>query len=322
MPTVLFTSAGRRNQLLACFRSSAELLRLPLKVLATDMFPDLSPACHQADQAFRVDACRAPGYIQGLLQICIDHKVDLLIPTIDPELSVLSRHRSEFARVGTRVVVSSVFVAELAQDKFQTAATLQSAGVSTPRTCRLSEYLDDPSMLPDPVIAKPNSGSGSRGIIRPRSPLELVSLQRPEYIVQEFWQGLEYTVNMFFDLKGQLRCAIPHRRLEVRSGEVSKGRTERIETLIEASRKMASVLIGAQGPLCFQAIVRPDGSYCVFEINARFGGGYPLAHQAGARFAQWLLEELEGREVSGLDDWESGLTMLRFDTAVFCKERD
>jgi carbamoyl-phosphate synthase large subunit len=213
-------------------------------------------------------------------------------------------------------------VSELAQDKFQTAATLQSAGVSTPRTFRLSEYLDAPSILPDPVIAKPNSGSGSRGIIRPRSPLDLVSLQSPEYIVQELWQGLEYTVNMFFDLNGQLRCAIPHRRLEVRSGEVSKGRTERIETLIEASRKMASVLNGAQGPLCFQAIVRPDGSYCVFEINARFGGGYPLAHQAGARFAQWLLEELEGREVSALDDWESGLTMLRFDTAVFCKERD
>ena len=178
------------------------------------------------------------------------------------------------------------------------------------------------STLPDPVIAKPNTGSGSRGIIRPRSPLELVSLQRPEYIVQEFWQGVEYTVNMFFDLNGQLRCAIPHRRLEVRSGEVSKGRTERIETLIEASRRMASVLIGAQGPLCFQAIVRPDGAYCVFEINARFGGGYPLAHRAGARFAQWLLEELDGRNVSAADDWEAGLTMLRFDSAVFCKEKN
>jgi carbamoyl-phosphate synthase large subunit len=322
MPTVLFTSAGRRNQLLACFRESAESLHLPLRVLAADMHPHMSPACHQADQAFRVNSCGAPEYIKDLLKICCDHKVDLLVPTIDPELSVLSRHRSDFARIGTRIVVSSVFVAELAQDKFQTAATLQSAGVSIPRTLRVSEYLADPSQIPDPVIAKPNSGSGSRGIIRPRSPLELVSLQGPEYIVQELWQGLEYTVNMFFDLDGKLRCAIPHRRLEVRSGEVSKGRTERVQTLIEASRRMASVLIGAQGPLCFQAIVRPDESYCVFEINARFGGGYPLAHQAGARFAQWLLEELDGREISALGDWEPGVTMLRFDTAVFCKERN
>jgi carbamoyl-phosphate synthase large subunit len=322
MLTVLFTSAGRRNQLVACFRESAESLHLRLRVLAVDMYPHMSPACHQADQAFRVNACGDPEYIQQLLEICGDHKVDLIVPTIDPELSVLSRHRSEFARVGARVVVSSLFVAELAQDKFQTISTLKSAGVSTPRTLRLSEYLADPSILPDPVIVKPNSGSGSRGIIRPRSPSELAFLKNAEYIVQEFWQGIEYTVNMFFDLKGQLRCVIPHRRLEVRSGEVSKGRTERIETLIEASRRMAPVLIGAQGPLCFQAIVRPDGSYCVFEINARFGGGYPLAHQAGGRFAQWLLEELEGREVPALDDWEPGVTMLRFDTAVFCKERN
>jgi carbamoyl-phosphate synthase large subunit len=133
---------------------------------------------------------------------------------------------------------------------------------------------------------------------------------------------LEYTVNLFFNLHGQLRCAIPHRRLEVRSGEVSKGRTERITPLIEAAQRMASILTGAQGPLCFQAIVRPDGSYCVFEINARFGGGYPLAHEAGGRFAQWLLEELDGRHVSASDDWEAGLTMLRFDSAVFCKEKN
>lgn len=322
MPTVLFTSAGRRNQLLACFRASAEALHLPIKVLATDLFPDLSPACHQADQSFRVRACSTPEYIQDLLAICREHQVELLIPTIDPELAVLSRHRTDFNRIGTRVVVSSEFVTGLAQDKFLTASTLQSAGVSTPRTLRLSEYLADPSRLSDPVIAKPNSGSGSAGIIRPRSPLELTSLQRPDYIVQEYWQGLEYTVNLFFDLHGQLRCAIPHRRLEVRSGEVSKGRTERITPLIEAAQRMASVLTGAQGPLCFQAIVRPDGSFCVFEINARFGGGYPLAHEAGARFAQWLLEELDGRHVSASDDWEAGLTMLRFDSAVFFKEQD
>lgn len=149
--------------------------------------------------------------------------------------------------------------------------------------------------------------------------MELESLPPAEYIVQEFWQGLEYTVNIFFDIQGHLRCSIPHRRLEVRSGEVSKGRTERIETLIEASQHIAPGLQGAEGPLCFQAIIRPDGTYCVFEINARFGGGYPLAHQAGARFSQWLLEELDGRSVSASDNWEAGLTMLRFDSAVFCK---
>jgi carbamoyl-phosphate synthase large subunit len=55
----------------------------------------------------------------------------------------------------------------------------------------------------------------------------------------------------------------------------------------------------------------------VFEINARFGGGYPLAHQAGATFSQWLLEEVAGLPATANDRWQDGVLMLRYDSAVF-----
>jgi len=87
--------------------------------------------------------------------------------------------------------------------------------------------------------------------------------------------------------------------------------------VVEAARKIAAALPGARGPLCFQAIVREDGEYAVFEINARFGGGYPLAHRAGATFSKWLLEEAAGLSCSAHDDWKAGVTMLRYDAAVF-----
>ena len=75
---------------------------------------------------------------------------------------------------------------------------------------------------------------------------------------------------------------------------------------------------GARGALCFpRAIVTDDETCAVFEINARFGGGYPLAHQAGARFTQWLVEEALGLPDTANDDWKSGVTMLRYDDAVF-----
>jgi carbamoyl-phosphate synthase large subunit len=168
-----------------------------------------------------------------------------------------------------------------------------------------------------PVIVKPNSGSASIGILRPSSAEELSKIPTKDYIVQELWQGTEYTVNLFFDPQGHLRCAIPHRRIEVRAGEVAKGRTERITCLAEAATRVAKALPGARGPLCFQAIVTDSGDYAVFEINARFGGGYPLAHHAGARMSQWVLEEIMGLPSSAHDDWRPGVTMLRYDTAVF-----
>jgi carbamoyl-phosphate synthase large subunit len=155
------------------------------------------------------------------------------------------------------------------------------------------------------------------GIVRPRSPAELVGLPLDDYLVQEMWDGAEYTVNLFFDQEGDLRCAVPHRRIEVRSGEVSKGRTERVPALMNAAHQLAAALPGARGPLCFQAIVRPDGSFAVFEINARFGGGYPLAHHAGATFTRWLLEEALCSPCTAHDNWREGVTMLRYDAAVF-----
>jgi carbamoyl-phosphate synthase large subunit len=315
--TILFTSAGRRNQLLGCFREDATRLGIELRVLAADIRPQLSPACHAADSSFTVPRCTAPEYIPALLEICRAEHVDLLVPTIDPELAVLSAGSEAFAAAGTRALVASTDTIAVAGDKLATAQRLAAAGVSVARTVTLENYRSDPAGVRWPVIAKPRGGSSSVGIIRPRDAAGLASLPASDYVVQECWSGREYTINVFFDQAGTLRCAVPHLRIETRGGEVSKGRTERLPVLADAANKLAAALPGARGPMCFQAIVADSGDYAVFEINARFGGGYPLAHRAGARMSQWLLEELTGRPSSAHDDWHAGVTMLRYDEAVF-----
>lgn len=315
--TVLLSSAGRRCQLLEYFKADAKVLNWELRSLAADLRPELSPACQQADAAFAVPRCTSDDYIRALLEICQRESVGLLVPTIDTELAVLSRQAESFTGIGTRVVISSPLVVDLARDKLATASLLAAVGVPTPQTLSLADYRANPAALAGPVIAKPKGGSSSVGIVRPKSPADLTGLATDDYIVQELWEGAEYTVNLFFDQTGALRCVVPHRRIEVRGGEVSKGRTERVPALIDAAHKLAAALPGARGPLCFQAIVRPDGAFCVFEINARFGGGYPLAHHAGATFTLWLLEEALGRPCTAHDNWRENVTMLRYDAAVF-----
>lgn len=314
---MLVTSAGRRNHLIRCFREDAARIGLTLRVIAVDMQPDLSPACHAADASHAVPPCADADYIPSLHDICRREGVKLLVPTIDTELGVLSVHRDEFAVAGVHVAVSAPAVVRLAANKLDTARVLTNAGVMTPVTLTLEEFQANPARLRWPLIAKPVSGSASVGILRPKCQNELLRLTADGYIVQECLAGAEFTVNVFFDADGALQCAVPHRRIEVRAGEVSKGRTERVPALLEAAAKLAAVLPGVRGPLCFQAAVQESGEYGVFEINARFGGGYPLAHRAGARFSQWLLEESVGRPSSACDDWRSGVTMLRYDEAVF-----
>src|SRR3546814_3233582 len=88
-----------------------------------------------------------------------------------------------------------------------------------------------------------------------------------------------------------MRTSVPHERIRVRAGEVEKGVTRRLPQLQDLAERIAAALPGPRGALCFQAIVDDNGDASVFEINARFGGGYPLAHRAGAAFGRWLMEE-------------------------------
>lgn len=317
---LLITSAGRRSHLLQCFRESSKVVGIDLRVLGADLQPELSAACQLADKGCAVPRCTGADYVPALLELCRQERINLIVPTIDTELPILSQHAADFLKVGTRVIVSSPDAVAVARDKMRTARFLETAGVPIPRTLTLAEYRKDPCSIPGPVIAKPVGGSSSVGIVRGRGPGDFANLTAEGYLVQELWEGAEFTVNMFVDQQGELRCAVPHRRLEVRAGEVSKGRTEKVPVLDEGARKIVTALPGALGPLCFQAIVRESGEYAVFEINARFGGGYPLAHRAGARFTQWLIEEVSGLSCSANNDWKEGVTMLRYDSAVFLNE--
>jgi carbamoyl-phosphate synthase large subunit len=207
----------------------------------------------------------------------------------------------------------------MARDKAATAEFLRRNDIPTPRTAPIAKLLLEPETWTWPVILKPVYGSASVGIcvVQNLQEAKQAAARRNDYVAQEFIAGSEYTVNMFFDRAGQMRSAVPHQRCEIRAGEVSKGVTRRESKLVELAWRFGSILKGAVGSLCFQAILPDSGSPVVFEINARFGGGYPLAHQAGATFSKWLLEEAAGLPTSANDCWQEGLAMLRYDAAVF-----
>jgi carbamoyl-phosphate synthase large subunit len=306
-------------ELLNCFREDALGIGLDLRVLAVDAAPLMSAACHLADAFWQVPRCTDAGYIPRLLEICGAEKVDLLIPTIDPELLPLAGAREQFAAVGTRVVVSDGETVAMARDKLRTSAFLEQHGIPAPRSVRMSEWSVKPDALRFPVIGKRIDGSSSIGMWEAARPEDVPDLQADAslYIVQEKWTGAEYTVNVYFDGSGRCRAAVPHLRCEVRSGEVSKGVTVRHPLLADFAHRLGEALPGAWGPLCFQAIIAAGGHGVVFEINARFGGGFPLTHRAGARFSRWLLEEVAGLRSSAHNDWKEGVVMLRYDSAVF-----
>jgi len=319
--TVLVSSAGRRVELLRGFRDALAAAGLAGRVLAADR-SWYSSAFHEADEGLLVPSCDEDAFVPAVLDLCEKHAVDLIVPTIDPELPVYAAARERFAGAGVTVAVSGPEAVTIAADKVRTHAWLVETGLPTVRQAGVDVVRADPPGWPFPLVVKPRFGSAGIGVAVVHDAAELdVAARAGEVVVQEVARGREHTIDLLVDRAGRCVSAVPRRRLEVRAGEVSKAVTVRSSALEDVAARVAERLPGAYGPLTVQVFSDEDGGLAVIEVNARFGGGFPLAREAGADHPRWLVEEVAGlTSTADRGAWRPGLVMLRYDAAVFVDE--
>jgi carbamoyl-phosphate synthase large subunit len=260
--------------------------------------------------------------VPAVLDLCEKHAVDLIVPTIDPELPVYAAARERFAAAGVTVAVSAAETVGIAADKVRTHAWLVEQGLPTVRQAGVDVVRSDPPGWPFPLVVKPRFGSAGIGVavVHDRDALD-VAVRGDEVVVQEVAQGHEHTIDLLVDSAGRCVSAVPRRRLEVRAGEVSKAVTVRSPALEDVAARVGEALPGAYGPLTVQVFATDDDELAVIEVNARFGGGVPLAREAGADHPRWLVEEVAGLpSTADAGAWRPGLVMLRYDAALFVDE--
>lgn len=319
---VLILSAGRRVELVQDFQTEAAKFSDDVKILTTDLVPRMSSACHVSDGSFEVPLINDDSYIDSIFNLAVRENIGLIIPTIDTELQKLADERERFETAGIHIVVSdSDFIAQC-RDKRKTADLFARYGIRSPK-------IYDREKLVFPCFAKPYDGSRAIGAKRIDTPACLTPeiLDDPKLMFCELIdienEFSEFTVDMYYDRQGRLKCAIPRERLEVRTGEVSKGATRRNALYKELVEKMA-VLEGARGCITAQFFVsKTDSTTYGVEINPRFGGGFPLTYAAGGNYPGWLIQEyIGGQDIPFSDDWENNLIMLRYDAKILVREHD
>ncbi|MCG3772147.1 MAG: hypothetical protein JW384_03351 [Nitrosomonadaceae bacterium] len=314
---VLISSGGRRGQLVRSFQRTLVDENLDGQVFVAEA-SEYAPAAYLADGWFRVPRVESAGFINEILRLCDENSIGLVIPTIDTELEIFSQYANAFRDLGTTVVVSAAETIRIAGDKMLTNHWLVQNEFLAPRRWSNGELGSgiDPNCLP--IICKPARGSRSRDVEVIRENADITRLARRNDVVIEDWiDGDEYTVSTYVDSTGKCLSAVPRKRLEIRDGEVSKGVTESFPEIQALASSIVERLPGAYGPLNIQIIrEKLTDRLFVIEINARFGGGDPLAWEAGANSPKWLVQEYQGRDLQ-IGPWESGLMMLRFDQAVY-----
>lgn len=307
--------------LLHAFRDAGAQLDVRARVLTADQSTTCAAAV-AGDGHTTVPPCASAEFVPALLDLCEREQVDLLVPTIDTELTQLAAARDLFASRGVLVGVSSPDTVALAVDKRVTHAFLTSQGLPTVRQGELCDVLGDRRRWPFPFVVKPASGSGSAGVVFVRRDAQLAAVDG-DVVVQSLARGREYTVDVFADADGGLQGAVPRERVETRGGEVVRARTRRVPALLDVADAVVRALPAPFGVLNVQVFLDDtDDDLRIIEINPRFGGGFPLSHRAGAPFARWLLELALHRPVTWADgDWQDDLLMLRYDEGLFVRPR-
>ena len=318
MTNLLITSAGKRVSLLKAFENELKILLPSAKVFAADSNPHLSAACQLAEKSFKLPRVENKSYFQILIDVCIKNHIKIIIPTIDSELLLLAERQEELKGFGIFPIISSKDLVRQCRNKRLIHSLFKSYGIYAAK-----EYSKDSYSLP--LFIKPIDGSRSVDTYTIRTKDDFINyhfqnkkLMFLEYLDHE--KHDEYTCDMYYGKDNKLKCVVPRKRIEVRDGEVNKGKTSKNILLNFLKEKMHTVN-GAIGCLTAQFFVNSLTNHIVgIEINPRFGGGYPLSYLAGANFPSWIIKEyLLDKSIEYSECWENNLLMLRYDNEIIVK---
>lgn len=314
---ILFTSIGRRVELVRAFRRAYASLGLVGQIVGCDR-NCLAPALQVVDRPYQLPSVADAHYPEALKEICRRERIHLVFPLIDPDVHVLSRHRAFLEEHGGRVVIVSEAAAKITADKWLTYEFFRRGGLGTPPSW-LPEHLNNGSLPSFPLFIKPRNGSASHHAFKVNDARELKFFLSYVHdpIVQEFVQGTEISTDVICDPDGKLLGLVSRRRIEVRGGEVTKGVTIHDPRIVDACRKLVAAL-PAVGPITVQCMQQGD-QLLFTEINARYGGGAPLGIAAGVDSPRWLLAWAAGLDVPipSIGTYRTGLYLTRCDESFF-----
>lgn len=311
---ILFTCVGRRTYLLKYFK---ENLSSNDMIVATDMSL-MAPALQIADVKLQVPTVYNPRYIDIILQICNDYKIDALFSLNDLELPILAKSKARFEYIGVNVVVSDPRVIDIAFDKYKTAQWVESLGLIAPKTyisledCKKALAACEISF---PLFMKPRWGSGSIGLESvsdieelgiyysllmkkiKKTILATASIGNEYIMIQEKLTGNEFGLDIMNDLCGKTLAVSVKQKLSMRAGETDKAVTIDLPELREIGYQIGNTL-GHIGNLDVDIMQNNEGNYCILEFNPRFGGGFPFSYEAGVNFPKALIKMIKGETVN------------------------
>jgi len=320
MLNILILSCGTRNKIIQYFKKE---LGNEGKVIATDC-SSLAPALYEADKYYIVPSMNQEGYINKILSICKENNVKAVLSLIDPELSLLAKHKNEFLQIGTLPIISDCEAVEMWFDKFKMYEFLIQNNFKTAKSyINKDDFYKDlnDGIINYPVFIKPLKGSASININKVDSSeeVELFFKKYDNLMIQEYMNGEEYGADVYIDMiSGETVSIFIKKKIKMRAGETDKAisvKDEKLFNILKEFVKKANL----KGIIDID-IFKINDDYYISEVNPRFGGGYPHAYECGVNVPKMIINNLKSIEnKQSIGNYKDNIYMMKYNEMLILK---
>jgi carbamoyl-phosphate synthase large subunit len=312
MNNILITSSSNKVSLVKRYKKAATYQN-DVKIFTGDIAADV-PTALFSDAHIILPSDSDPLYDAKLIDICVRHEIKMIVPTRDEELVILSILYDKLNKIGCKVLGPSYDTAVTCIHKDKFIEFCKNSSIPVPKTY---DTFDD---IVYPVFAKPIIGKSSKNIYKINSSSEFISLENKEqYIIQEYIDWQEYTIDVFTDFDSNVVSAVPRKRLKIVHGESYIAETENNTVIINSVIDLATKLklVGHSVVQCFYK----ENSVKFIEVNPRCGGSSNLSFESGADIPAFVVKLLTGQPIQfNLYDFKNTLKTYRYVTDAFIND--
>lgn len=300
MLNILVTAVG--SELAFSIIKAIKLMNHPYSLIGCDINAE-TVGKYWCDSFYTVPAAnKEQEYIDCLKGIVAENRIDVIIPSADIELLVLSKYKGHFrVALNCDILVNDHTEIERFNDKWAAYQWYISKKLPTPKTV-LADNLQclrgELQSMSYPLILKPRVGGGSRSIFKIDSFEDVVKYLPlvPRPIIQEylFPDDAEYTAGTYRTLAGEVLTLVMKRTLKF-------GMTNTAEIIGDTKLEgfcrgiiLNTNLVGANN---IQFRVTTAGPK-ILEINPRFSGTTGIRANFGFNDVEmWIDEQKLNRKI-------------------------
>jgi len=315
------------------------------EIYTCDMNPLSSGILLNKEKSHVIPVASDPHFIPSILELCLEHKISLILPLVTMELFEFSKNKELFEKNGITVLVSDYKTLKVLNNKAELLRHLKNVGIAHPHFSVVNNVdslvaevykMGYPSV---PIVIKPSVGNGSRGIrildpningyelLFDHKPNSLYSSLEavkeaigehpiPEMVVSEFLPGDELTIDVVINA-GKILEFMIRTRESMRSGISISGRfienqkvTKYVTSIIESLD--VSTFSGNIG---FQVKQSEAGEFLLLESNPRIQGTSVAALGAGVNLPAIAVNAALGNYLEYTKT--KGIYFSRYYTEVF-----